>query len=159
MAHEGKEISLPYEGSGSSGLGKPLKSIMHGNPNIPVMLGTSTPGNVRMTAEIADGWLSMPLTPESVKKRYVPLLDEASRNGPTARRWRISRSGLPCPCGLLRRQAGAGGVEAEHGPLFVGGMGAKGKNYHKDAMVHQGYADEAGSMNASARGGIRVSRL
>ena len=63
MAHEGAEIALPYTGAGATGLGKPLKSILHGNPDIPVMLGTSTPANLRLTGEIADGWVSMHFAP------------------------------------------------------------------------------------------------
>ncbi|MDP6692652.1 MAG: LLM class flavin-dependent oxidoreductase, partial [Alphaproteobacteria bacterium] len=55
VAYDGKEISLPYTGEGSAGLGKPLKSILHCNPNIPIYLGTGNEATVRLTAEIADG--------------------------------------------------------------------------------------------------------
>jgi alkanesulfonate monooxygenase SsuD/methylene tetrahydromethanopterin reductase-like flavin-dependent oxidoreductase (luciferase family) len=63
VVHDGKEISLPYTGPGSTGLGKPLKSILHGNPNIPIVLGTGKETSVRLTGEIADGWSVMRLTP------------------------------------------------------------------------------------------------
>ena len=63
VVHDGKEISLPYQGPGSAGLAKPLKSILHMNPNIPIWLGTGTEMNVRMTGEVADGWLPLGLTP------------------------------------------------------------------------------------------------
>src|SRR5689334_21131995 len=52
VSHQGKEISLPYTGEGAMGIGKPLKSILHMNPNIPIWLGTGTEANVKMTAEI-----------------------------------------------------------------------------------------------------------
>src|SRR5690606_33695 len=52
VSHAGKEIALPYTGEGSIGLGKPLKTILHPNPNIPIHIGTETPLNVRMTGEI-----------------------------------------------------------------------------------------------------------
>src|SRR5215469_15101295 len=46
VAHEGREISLPYTGTGSVGLGKPLTSILHMNPHLPIWLGTGTESNV-----------------------------------------------------------------------------------------------------------------
>jgi len=72
-----REFSLPYKGPGSSGLGKPLKSILHGNPDIPIMLGTATPLNIRMTAEVADGWLSMNFMPGDMP-RHRKVLEEVS---------------------------------------------------------------------------------
>src|SRR5262245_7164470 len=50
VAHDGKEIALPYRGPGSSGLGKPLKSVLHTDPSTPIYLGTGTPANVKLTA-------------------------------------------------------------------------------------------------------------
>ena len=48
VVHEGREISLPYTGEGAMGVGKPLKSILHMNPNIPVYLGTGMESMVRL---------------------------------------------------------------------------------------------------------------
>lgn len=143
VVHEGKEISVPYKGPGASGLGKPLKSIMHGNPNIPILLGTATPGNIRMTAEVADGWLSMHLTPDSVKKQYVPLLNEglAKRtDGKTLKDFEIRAS---VSVAIAQDVGQALMALKPVTALFVGGMGAKDKNYHKDAMVKRGFADAA----------------
>ena len=72
VTHDGKEISLPYDGPGSSGLAKPLRSILHMNPRIPIWLGTGTEANVKLTAEIADGWLPLGLTPHNADL-FVPL--------------------------------------------------------------------------------------
>ena len=142
VSHEGKEISLPYTGPGSSGLGKPLKSIMHGNPNIPILLGTATPANIRMTGEIADGWLSMHLAPDSMKK-FRPLLEEglAKRtDGKTLKDFEI-RASLSVEITADVRKA----LDAVKPmiALYAGGMGAKDKNFHKDAMVQRGFADAA----------------
>jgi F420-dependent oxidoreductase-like protein len=63
VVHEGREISLPYEGEGAMGVGKPLKSILHMNPDIPIWLGTGMESTVKLTAEIADGWLPLGLVP------------------------------------------------------------------------------------------------
>ena len=65
VIHEGREISLPYSGDGAMGMGKPLKSILHMNPDIPIWLGTGMESTVKLTAEIADGWLPLGLVPEN----------------------------------------------------------------------------------------------
>jgi F420-dependent oxidoreductase-like protein len=143
VVHEGKEIALPYKGPGSSGLAKPLKSIMHGNPDIPILLGTATPTNIRMTGEIADGWLSMHLAPDSLKKRYLPLIEEglAKRSdGKTLKDFEI-RASVSVQIAPDVREA----LDAMKPmvALFVGGMGARDKNFHKDAMVERGFPEAA----------------
>ena len=143
VVHDGKEISLPYQGPGSSGLGKPLKSILHGNAEIPILLGTSTPANVRMTAEVADGWISMHLAPHDLKKKYLPLINEGlarRTDGKTLRDFEI-RISIGAQIAPDVRQA----LDAMKPmvALFVGGMGARGKNFHKEAMIDRGYAEAA----------------
>ena len=143
VSHDGPEISLPYRGPGSIGLGKPLKSILHGNPNIPILLGTATPGNIRMTAEIADGWLAMHLAPDSLKTRYLPILEEGlarRTDGKTLRDFEIRTSLSIQVTDDVR--AALDGAKAGVA-LYVGGMGAKDKNFHKDVMVERGYAEAA----------------
>jgi F420-dependent oxidoreductase-like protein len=142
VAYQGAEISLPYTGPGSSGLGKPLKSILHGNPNIPVVLGTSTPGNTRLTGEIADGWLSMHVTPETAPKRLKSLSEGIAKrtDGKTLKDFEIITN-----VNLTITDDVKGALDKARPmiALYVGGMGAQGKNYHKDAMVERGFAAEA----------------
>src|ERR1700691_3006418 len=73
VTHEGREISLPYTGEGSAGLAKPLKSILHMNPDIPIYLATGGEAMVRLTAEIADRSLPMGFAPGAVAE-YGPWL-------------------------------------------------------------------------------------
>src|SRR5471030_920887 len=75
VVHEGREISLPYSGPGAMGIGKPLKSILHMNPDIPIYLATGNEATVKLTAEIADGWLPMGFFPGSMDV-YRPWLEE-----------------------------------------------------------------------------------
>jgi F420-dependent oxidoreductase-like protein len=75
VTHEGREISLPYKGEGATGLGKPLKSILHMNPHIPIYLATGSETTVKLTAEIADGWLPMGFVPGAMTE-YRPWLEE-----------------------------------------------------------------------------------
>jgi F420-dependent oxidoreductase-like protein len=78
VQHEGREISLPYTGPGSAGLAKPLTSILHMRPDIPIWLGTGGESTVKLTAEIADGWLPLGFTPARMKA-FRPWLDEGLR--------------------------------------------------------------------------------
>ena len=80
VTHEGREISLPYKGEGALGIGKPLKSILHMNPDIPVFLGTGMESTVRMTAEIADGWLPLGFVPETAHL-YEDWINEGLAKG------------------------------------------------------------------------------
>jgi F420-dependent oxidoreductase-like protein len=138
VQHEGREISLPYTGPGSAGLAKPLTSILHMRPDIPIWLGTGGESTVKLTAEIADGWLPLGFTPVRMKA-FRPWLDEGLRRaggGKTLRDLEIQprafvaltddvRSGLQT---LKPRVA-----------LYVGGMGHRDKNFHTQAMTANGY--------------------
>ena len=72
VTHDGREITLPYTGEGSAGLAKPLKSILHMNPDIPIYLATGSETTVKLTAEIADGWLPMGFVPGAMEE-YRPV--------------------------------------------------------------------------------------
>ena len=142
VIHDGKEIALPYRGEGATGLGKPLKSILHGNPDIPVMLGTATPLNLRLTGEIADGWLSMHVTPGNLAPKLALLEEGLARrtDGRTLKDLEIVANAQ-----LVLTDDVKGAIDAirPHIALYVGGMGAKEKNFHNDAMVDRGFAAEA----------------
>ncbi len=143
VTHDGKEISLPYTGPGSIGLGKPLKSVLHGNPDIPVLLGTGTDMNIRMTGEIADGWLSGSKWVPGREKEFIPLLQEglAKRtDGKTLKDFEIVAQ---IPVHLSGDVKGALAALKPNIALYVGGMGAKDMNFHKDNMVNRGYKAEA----------------
>ena len=92
VLHEGREIALPYTGEGATGLGKPLRSILHMNPNIPIWLGTGTPANVRLTAEIADGWLPLGYVPARSSSTSAPGSTRASAAPAAARASTTSKS-------------------------------------------------------------------
>jgi F420-dependent oxidoreductase-like protein len=140
VVHEGKEISLPFTGEGAMGVGKPLKSILHMNPDIPIWLGTGMESTVRLTAEIADGWLPLGLVPENYET-YLPWIDEGlAKAGKTPDQF--ERQGMTnvvvtddVQSALDRLKPGIA--------LYVGGMGHKTKNFHKEMMIRRGFADDA----------------
>lgn len=140
VTHDGKEISLPYTGEGALGIGKPLKSILHMNPDIPIFLGTGMESTVRLTAEIADGWLPLGFVPETASL-YDDWIDEGLAKGGKA-------------ADQFERQAGTSvqvtddvkGALDRLKPgiaLYVGGMGHKTKNFHKEMMVRRGFGEAA----------------
>lgn len=142
VTHQGREISLPYTGEGAMGIGKPLKSILHMNPDIPIWLGTATETNVRLTAELADGWLPLNFVPGSMKS-YGPWLEAGfarAGNGKSFRNFEI-QPGLPV---LITRDIKSALARIKPNvALYVGGMGHKDKNFHNDMMAMRGYPDEA----------------
>jgi F420-dependent oxidoreductase-like protein len=142
VSYQGKEISLPYTGEGAMGIGKPLKSILHTNPNLPIWLGTGTESNVKLTAEIADGWLPLGFVPGSMAT-YRPWLEEGFRragNGKSIKDFETQASTNVMITDdvrdALRRMK-------PNIALYVGGMGHKDKNFHNDMMVRRGYGDAA----------------
>lgn len=142
VSHAGSEISLPYDGPGATGLGKPLKSILHGNPDIPVYLGTSTPGNIRLTGEIADGWLSMHVTPDTLAPKLRLLEEGLARRGDGRQLGKLEIAGNVRVVVTDDVRAALDSAKATIA-LYVGGMGAQQKNFHKDAMVERGYGEAA----------------
>ena len=142
VLHEGREISLPYRGEGATGLGKPLKSILHMNANIPIWLGTGTESNVKLTAEIADGWLPLGFVPGRMKD-FRPWLEEGFRragNGKGFHNFEI-QTGV-----RVKITDDVKGALRESKPgiaLYVGGMGHRTKNFHNDSMIRRGYGDAA----------------
>src|SRR5918995_3165774 len=76
VTNAGPHHPLPYEGPGSLGLGKPLKSIVHPlRADVPIWLGAEGPKNVALTAEVADGWLAVYYS-EKLADQYNSWLDE-----------------------------------------------------------------------------------
>ena len=140
VTHDGKEISLPYTGDGALGIGKPLKSILHMNPDIPVFLGTGMEATVRMTAEIADGWLPLGFVPETADL-YSGWIDEGLEKGGKTldqfERQAMTQVQVTddVQTALDKLKPGIA--------LYVGGMGHKNINFHKEMMVRRGYGDAA----------------
>jgi F420-dependent oxidoreductase-like protein len=142
VAHEGREISLPYKGDGATGLGKPLKSILHMNPHIPIYLATGNETTVKLTAEIADGWLPMGFVPGAMTE-YRPWLEEGFKragNGKSFKDFTVLASvhveiDNDVKAALQRLKPEVA--------LYVGGMGHRTKNFHNDIMVRRGFGDAA----------------
>ncbi|MDH3754768.1 MAG: LLM class F420-dependent oxidoreductase [Acidimicrobiia bacterium] len=131
---DGEFYQHPYRGEGAQGLGKPLKSIVHPlRPDIPIVIGAEGPKNVAQTAEIADGWLPLYYSPYR-QHVYADALAGAGDDFEIA-------------VGVTFKITDD--VESALAPLmanmgfYVGGMGAKGQNYHTKLMARMGFEEEA----------------
>lgn len=142
VSHEGTEISLPYTGPGALGVGKPLKSILHMNPKIPIYLGTGNEATVKLTAEIADGWLPLGLFPGSMQE-YRPWLEEGFRRAGNGKSFKTFEIQASVHVDVDHDVKAALAKLKPDVALYVGGMGHKDKNFHKDIMVRRGFKDAA----------------
>jgi F420-dependent oxidoreductase-like protein len=142
VTNDGPHYPLPFAGEGSVGLGKPLKPIVHPlRSDIPIWLGAEGPKNVAQTAEIADGWIPIFYTPKSAGM-YGPWLDEGfAREG--ARRSRTDfEIAATCHVQIVEDSAEKNAVISALKPvvaLYMGGMGAKDQNFHKQVFDRMGY--------------------
>jgi F420-dependent oxidoreductase-like protein len=140
---KGPHYPLPYDGEGALGLGKPLKSIVHPlRADLPIWLGAEGPKNVAMTAEIADGWLPIYYSP-AVADMYNGWLDEGFAR-PGARQTRATFE-VATNCQVVVTDEVDATLDAMRPILafYIGGMGAKDMNFHKEVFSRMGYEKEA----------------
>ncbi len=141
VTHAGTEISLPYTGPGSSGLAKPLRPILHMRPDLPIWLGSFTPANLRLAGEIADGLTGgfVPSELPRVRASIQQGFDKAG-NGKSFKDFELFSSASVV---VTRDVKAALDSIKPHRALYIGGMGARTKNFHNDRMVKRGYPEAA----------------
>ena len=158
VTHAGREISLPYTGPGSAGLAKPLKSILHMNPTIPIWLGSGNEATVRLAAELCDGLLPLGFVPGSMTL-FRPWLEEGFRRaggGKSFKDFEIQASTTV----ILTDDVRAALRQMKPGiALYVGGMGHRELNFHKNTMIRRGYADAAETIQELYLGGRKAEAI
>jgi len=143
IVHDGEQFSIPYDGPGATGMGKPLKSILHGRADLPVYIGAEGPKNIALTAEIGDGWLSMLQSPRHFDDVYRPFLESgfaAAGNGKGYDNFDVS---VFVPVAMGDDIDACRDLMRPFLALYIGGMGSKKTNFHKDVVVRYGYEAEA----------------
>jgi F420-dependent oxidoreductase-like protein len=160
--YHGKHYVLPLDvDAGGSGLGKPLKII--GKPvrdRIPMGLAAIGPKNVELAAEIFDEWQPILFHPERVDRAF----GEALRAGGSRRDDDLGVLGISVQCSLLisddpGRIDGALNTVRENVALYVGGMGAAGKNYYNTLFARYGYEKEAAEIQRLFLAGSKVAAV
>src|ERR1043165_606991 len=143
LTFAGEWYQIPYHGAGASGLGKPLKSIMHGNKALKIYAAAIAPASIRNSAEIADGIFPIFMNPERFDL-FAPHLEAGfAKSGgkkslanfdicpfvPVSMDADLERARLPIK---------------QHLALYIGGMGAREKNFYNDYAKRLGYEAAAG---------------
>jgi F420-dependent oxidoreductase-like protein len=138
LGHDGEHYQIPYTGDGATGLGKSLKSILHGDPSLKIYTGAFTPAGVRTAAEFADGFFPVWMNPERFDVFEDALADGFTKagGGKGLDGFDIMPFVTVClgddleACRLPVKQTLA---------LYVGGMGARGKNFYNDYSSRLGH--------------------
>ena len=142
VTHEGFHYQLPYSGPDASGLGKPLKSILHGDPALKIFTASISPAGMECAGEVSDGVFPVWMNPERFDV-FEPSLEK----------------------GFAKAGGGKGLADFEIAPfvtaimgddleqcrmpvkgsmaLYIGGMGARGKNFYNDYAKRLGYEEAA----------------
>ncbi len=143
VVFEGFDYSLPYRGEDATGLGKPLKLIGGAHPDIPIYLAAIGPKNVALTAEIADGWLPVFYSPEHAPAVFGRHLAEGFRRSGEA--GKAERFDVVATVSVAVDDD-VDAARAQVKPflaLYIGGMGARGKNFYHDLACRYGYEEAA----------------
>jgi F420-dependent oxidoreductase-like protein len=135
VEHQGEHYRIPWDGPGATGLGKPLKLMLRPlRAEIPIYLAALGPKNVALAAEIADGWLPIFVAPERFDDAFGASLAAAPDGFEIA----ATASVLVGDDVAALRDA-----LRPHIALYVGGMGAKGRNFYNSLVRRYGWEDEA----------------
>ncbi len=145
LEHHGEHYDIPYSGPDATGLGKPLRIIVHPpRADVPIYLAAIGPKNVALAAEIADGWLPIFFSPERFAETHLPMLEEGfARRGGRPEDWDLAAH---VPVVVTDDVAAGRDFLKPLLALYVGGMGAKGKNFYTRLAERYGYADAAATI-------------
>ncbi len=139
----GEMYEIPYRGEGASGLGKPLKSILHGDPNIPIYTASISPKGLACAAEVADGVIPMMYDPERYDELLKPHLEQgfARASGPKSlENFDVMVSSTVIVSDDVEKAMMP--VKANLA-LYIGGMGARDKNFYNDYAKRMGFEEAA----------------
>ncbi|ABP55043.1 luciferase family protein [Salinispora tropica CNB-440] len=140
VEHDGDFFQLPHRGG--TGLGKPLKSTVHPlRADIPIFLAAEGPKNVALAAEIADGWLPLFFSPKADSFYRAALAEGFARPG-ARRDLDAFEVAATVPIVVHDDIEWAADRLRPFVALYVGGMGAKSANFHRDVIARLGYEKE-----------------
>jgi len=143
LSFEGKEYQVPYRGPDATGFGKPLKSILHGRPDMKIYTASIGPKGIELSAEVADGLLPVWMSPAWFDKLYKPHLEEGFRragSGKSLKNFDFAPY-VTCVMGPDLEKCRAP-IKANLA-LYIGGMGARDKNFYNSYVRNFGYEDLA----------------
>lgn len=142
LEFKGKKYEMPLGKGKGTGLGKPLKLITHPvRDDIPITVAALGPKSVEMTAELADGWLPIFYLASKAQERWGAALEAGrAKRDPGRKPLEVYAGGAVGFGDGLEKMRGAGRPMIA---LYVGGMGARGKNFYNELFASYGYEKEA----------------
>jgi F420-dependent oxidoreductase-like protein len=155
LTYQGEHYQIPYTGAGATGLGKPLKSIIHGDPAaLRIYTAAISPAGLRTAGEIADGVLPIYMAPEKADLVAAAVEEGIAKAGGGKRladfdiapyvRIRLGDDVAACADQLRPELA-----------LYIGGMGARNRNFYNDFVKRLGYEAEAATIQEHFLAGRR----
>jgi F420-dependent oxidoreductase-like protein len=144
LVHHGPHYDMPLPEGRGTGLAKSLKIIAHPvRPSIPIWIAALGERNVEMTAEIADGWIPMLFVPEKAGDVWGRSLEAGrARRDPSLDPLQITVGGI-FAVGEGEEVRALRELARPVVALYVGGMGAKGRNFYNDVVRRYGFEKEA----------------
>jgi len=142
VEHKGYHYEIPYMAEGSSGLGKPLKSILHGRADLKIYTAAISPNGLTCAGEVADGVFPVWMSPEKADAVTDPI--DAGLAKAEGDKKRADFDLAPFVTTIMGDD-----IEKCRGPvkamlaLYIGGMGARGKNFYNDYAKRLGYEEAA----------------
>ncbi len=138
LEFRGEHYRIPYDGPGASGLGKPLRSIIHGDPSLKIYTASIAPAGLRTAGEVADGTLPFFMSPEQAEALVGPVREGIAKAGhgktladfDMAPYVRVALGDDLAACRDTIRPNFA---------LYIGGMGARSRNFYSDLAKRMGY--------------------
>ena len=141
LEFDGNQYKLPYPGG--TGLGKPVRSITHPlREDLPIYLAAEGPKNVALSAEIADGWIAIYLSPR-VDGFYRDALAEGFARPGARRSFDDFEVAATVPVIIHDDVEEAASFLRPVLALYIGGMGAKDMNFHANVFSRMGYEAES----------------
>lgn len=143
LVHDGQVFQIPYQGADSTGLGKALKSTLDPAPEIPIYLAAIGPKNVELAAEIGDGWLPVLFAPGKYEQIYQPPVERGLSRAGRAKTLADFDIAPMVPAVLSDNLEAAYNQLRPLLAIYIGGMGARGKNFYHDLACRLGYGEAA----------------
>jgi len=154
LEYHAEHYQIPYRGPGATGLGKPLRSIIHGDPSLKIYTAAIAPAGLRTAGTVADGTLPIFMSPDRPEAIVSPVREGMAKAGvgktladfDIAPYVRIGVGDDVAACrDAIRPQLA----------LYIGGMGARSTNYYNDAAKRLGYEAAAVTIQDLFLGGRR----
>lgn len=142
VTFDGEFYQMPYKGPDASGLGKPLRPILHPRPDISIVTATISPKGIELAAEIADGFIPTLTTAAGVES-FNEFIDKGLAKAGNGKS-RDDVAVMPMVNVVLGDDVARCRDMVRPGmALYIGGMGAREKNFYKDHVTRQGWGEVA----------------